>query len=183
MAMPVTLRRLTLDELDALPADGNRYELLDGVLLVTPGPGVPHQTVATAIAAELYACLGGQGEVRVWAPGVVRLPPSTELQPDVLVGRQPADSIRWEDTDRWLAVEISGRSSRVYDRDYKRDAYLELGVLEVWLVDLAARHVLVSRQGGPRDVPHDRDVVWRSPAGHVLQLDIGRLFAGLPAGE
>lgn len=37
----MSLRRFTTDEIDEFPADGNRYELLDGVVFVTPAPGVP----------------------------------------------------------------------------------------------------------------------------------------------
>lgn len=36
----------------------------------------------------------------------------------------------------WLATEVFSASSRVYDREYKRDAYLSPGVDEVWLVDI-----------------------------------------------
>lgn len=56
-----------------------------------------------------------------------------------------------------------GRSSRVYDRDFKRDAYLRLGMAEVWLLDLREGVVLVSRQDGSRDVPHRERLSW-SPA-------------------
>jgi hypothetical protein len=38
MSMPTTVRRYTVEELDRFPDDGNRYELVNGVLLVTPGP-------------------------------------------------------------------------------------------------------------------------------------------------
>lgn len=85
MAMPVPLRRLTVDEVDALPADGNRHELLDGVLIVTPAPGLPHQTVATRIAIALGGPLAAEPEVRIWAPGVIVARPSLRLEPDVPV--------------------------------------------------------------------------------------------------
>jgi len=47
----------TTDELDRMPGDGRRYELLDGVLVVSPRPGTIHQAVATRLAAALLtAC-------------------------------------------------------------------------------------------------------------------------------
>jgi len=46
MAMPVVVPRYTLRDLESFPDDGSRYELLDGVLLVTPGPAPLHELVA-----------------------------------------------------------------------------------------------------------------------------------------
>lgn len=183
MAMPVTLRRFTVDEVEAFPADGNRYELLDGVLFVSPGPGLPHQTVATRLAALLCGAVGGEPGIQVWAPGTLLVQPKTLLQPDLLVGRLPA-RLHWEAlVERFLAVEVSGSGSRIYDREYKRNAYLALGVEEVWLLDLASRRVLVSRPGGPTDEPHDHELVWRTPGGREVWVDLDQLFAGLAPGE
>ena len=69
MVMPLAVRRFTVDDLDALPEDGNRHELLDGILLVTPAPGPPHQTVAMRLAARLSTFLEAEPGLRVWALG------------------------------------------------------------------------------------------------------------------
>ncbi len=185
MAMPA-LRPFTVDDLDALPVDGNRYEVLHGVLLVTPAAGLPHQTVASAINAKLQAVLRDEPWIRVWSPGVVVIHPDTQLEPDLLVGRLPNPSaehrvpsaeLRWENVEEhWLAVEVSGVGSRVYDREYKRDGYLEAGVAEVWLVDLGLKRILVSRAGGAKDVPHDVELTWRSPGGRETKLDVAAVF-------
>jgi Uma2 family endonuclease len=67
-----------------------------------------------------------------------------------------------------------------YDRDFKRDAHLALGVREVWLVDLPDRQVLVSRVGEPRDVPHRDALVWHpSEMPAPLTIDLGTIFGGL----
>ena len=47
MVMPLPMPRLTIDMLDDFPEDGTRYELLEGMLLVTPAPSFAHQVVAT----------------------------------------------------------------------------------------------------------------------------------------
>lgn len=183
MAMPAALRQFTVDEVDAFPDDGNRYELLHGVLLVTPQAGLPHQTVASNLVAALLAFLQEELGVQVWTPGAIRIQPSISLEPDILVGRLP-EIPRWEAVrDHWLAVEVSGTGSRVYDRDYKRDGYLEVGVKEVWLVDLGLERIFVSRQGGVKDLPHDTNLSWRSPGGRELRLDVAALFRGVPKEE
>ena len=46
MVMSAALRQFTVDDLDALPEDGNRYEVLHGVLLVTPQAGLPQSAYA-----------------------------------------------------------------------------------------------------------------------------------------
>jgi Uma2 family endonuclease len=182
MAMPVTLRRFTVDELDAFPDDGNRYELLDGVLFVTPSPGLPHQMVATNLAAILRVFLLDEAGVFVAAPGVIQIRPNLRMEPDVLVGRLPLSGARWEDVpEHWLAVEVSGPASRVLDRDYKRDSYLQVGVLEVWRVDLATETIVVSKAGVENDRPHGIELTWRSPAsGRELRVDIPALFRDVP---
>ena len=48
--MALTAPRYTVDDLEQFPEDGNRYELLDGVLLVTPAPRQVHQIVASRLA-------------------------------------------------------------------------------------------------------------------------------------
>lgn len=184
MVMSAALRQFTVDDLDALPEDGNRYEVLHGVLLVTPQAGLPHQTVAAKLLVGLASFLSPETEVQVWSPGVIRIQPTFQLEPDILVGRLPVVLTRWEAVrDHWLAVEVSGRGSRVYDREYKRDGYLEVGVAEVWLVDLEQKRIFVSRQGDPKDVPHDTELIWRSPGGRDLRLDVAALFQRVPAGE
>lgn len=180
MAMAATLRQFTVLDLDAYPADGNRYELLNGVLLVTPGPGLPHQSVALELAGDLQSFLKVEAGIRVWSPATIRIPPLIHLEPDILVGKMP-EVPDWEAVrEHWLAVEVSGVGSRAYDRDYKRDAYLQLGVQEVWLVDLDLRRIFVSGPDGSRDTPHTASLNWHSPGGRVLTMDIPALFRGLP---
>ena len=73
----------------------------------------------------------------------------------------------YHQTERWLAVEVLSPSSRVYDRDFKRDAYLSLGVQEVWLVDPTLEEIEVSRPRGQRE--NVRDLIrWRAPTLDVV---------------
>lgn len=180
MGMALRVPQYTVADLDLLPDDGNRYEVLAGTLLVTPSPGSAHQGVAAKLSA-MFASHLLDGRIGLFSPGVVTLPPLTQLQPDVLVvPARFAPGLPWEDIDEyWLAVEVLSRSSRVYDREFKRDAYLALGVREVWLVDVRNRNVEVCVQPGGGRVVHDV-IDWHAPDHTVsvgVELDV--LFADL----
>lgn len=183
MALKVPLPCYTTDDLRAFPPDGCRYELLGGLLLVTPAPGSTHQVVLSRVLGELLLYLGRDGPAVAVSPGEIEIAPKILLDPDILV--IPARFTRgtkWPDMSGWwLAVEVFSPGSRRYDRDYKRDAYLALGVREVWLVDLEERCILVSREGAPRDIRHAERLNWHPremPASVVV--DIPGLFRGFP---
>ena len=48
-------RDLTREDLDALPEDGWRHELVDGALVMTPSPSARHQIAAFELAVQLRA--------------------------------------------------------------------------------------------------------------------------------
>jgi hypothetical protein len=117
------------------------------------------------------------------SPGEIEIAPKTLLEPDLLVypttyrPGTPWRAIR----EWWLAAEVFSPSSRVYDRDYKRDAYLSLGVDEVWLVDLDDRAIFVSRRGAERDVRHAKRLLWEPAAmPEPLEVDVEAVFRGVP---
>jgi Uma2 family endonuclease len=178
MGMAVSIPYYTVDDLENFPDDGNRYELLDGVLLVTPSPNQAHQVVAARLIHHLLNVPLGSG-VRVVAPGVVPRGPKTQLEPDVLVyaSRFPVNGPWSEITEHWLAVEIFSPGSRIYDREFKRNAYLRLGVKEVWLVDCDNCSVEIS--SGTSE--HVSDVItWRPPTLDMeVRIDLADIFAGL----
>lgn len=137
LPIQLTVRRYTTADVDALPSDGNRYELVAGVLIVNPPPGVPHEVAVWRVLTPIAIALGPHGIANVVGRSEIRRDPDTRLEPDLLVF--PAGKAlpeRWTDIrDWWVAVEVYSPSSRYYDRDTKRAAYLALGVPEVWLVD------------------------------------------------
>lgn len=181
MAMAATIPYYTVADLEHFPSDGNRYELLDGVLLVTPAPNAEHQLLAARLLHILMREIGMPGRAFVFGPGVISNPPRTQLEPDVLVvpARVPVSS-RWSDyTEHWLAVEIYSPSSRIYDRDFKRAAYHTLGVQDVWLVDIDDRSVEISQRAGAGVVVRDT-ITWRVPTlGIDVRVDLAELFAGI----
>ncbi|MEA2761653.1 MAG: hypothetical protein QOD47_937 [Gemmatimonadaceae bacterium] len=179
MAMAISVPLYTVDDLEHFPDDGNRYELLDGVLLVTPQAAAVHQVVASRIQGELSATLQKSGLAHVVGPGAVVRMPRTQLQPDILV--YPARFSPMTDwrkiTEHWLAVEVLSRSSRVYDREFKRDAYFALGLEQVWLVDWRERSVEVCAGKGRSRVVRDK-IRWRIARTEVV-IDLNEVFAGL----
>lgn len=179
MGMAVSIPYYTVDDLDHFPDDGNRYELLDGVLLVTPAPNQEHQVIAARFIQLLVTALGD--DVRVVGPGVVPRGQKTQLEPDVLVypARYPLKAPWSQITEHSLAIEIFSPGSRIYDREFKRDAYLRLGVREVWLVDIDERCVEISRAPGVSEVVSDV-ITWHPEAVDVeVRIDLAAIFLGL----
>jgi len=127
MGMTVSVPRYTVADLERFPDDGNRYELLDGVLIVTPSPSHAHQIIANRLQFRLTQAVVVPGDGQVVGPGAITLLPKTQLEPDILV--YPSGyglELNWEEIDEhWLAVEVLSRSSKVYDREMKRDAVSE----------------------------------------------------------
>ena len=86
----------------------------------------------------------------------------------------------WTDiTEHWLAVEVLSRSSRIYDREFKRDAYFALGVSRCWLVDIEDRSVDVWRARTEHEIV--RDVIrWRVPTTDIeATINLNEVFAEL----
>jgi Uma2 family endonuclease len=154
---------------------------LDGVLLVTPGPSLGHQVIAARIQARLAQAVQLTGLAYVVVPGVVVRVPKTQLQPDILVipSTYKADTDWPNVKENWLAIEVLSRSSKIYDRDFKKDAYFALGVQEVWLVDRRAKSIEVWRSPTSKRVVHDR-LHWHAPRGDAtVALDLAEVFAGM----
>jgi Uma2 family endonuclease len=145
MGMVETARDWTVERWRELPADGNRYELVDGELLVTPSPALPHQ-LASFELARLIADYVERFRVglTVIAPADVHYDDRTVVEPDIFVappleGRRPRS---YADLDGLLlAVEVISPSSARADRITKRRLYQRQRVPEYWIVDLDARLV------------------------------------------
>jgi Uma2 family endonuclease len=129
-------RPFTVDDLEAMPDDGHRYELLDGVLIVSPAPGTRHQvaSVATTVALDA-ACPAGL--VVLAAPYGVQPSRSTELQPDVLVARVADLTEKNLPVAPLLVIELLSPSTALYDLNLKKAAYQRMGIPSYWVLDAA----------------------------------------------
>ncbi len=174
----VRTRLWTRADLARLPDDGNRYEVLDGALLVTPQAAFEHQRVATRLAVALTRYCDAHGIGVVVAPGAVPRGRS-ELQPDVqVVPGTPPRRAKWTSLPRpLLVVEVLSDSTSRRDLGVKLDAYLRWGIAEYWVVDIDARCVHVFRPGGPEGRVIDAVLTWQPVAGvPALALQLNELF-------
>jgi len=122
----------TVDDLDRMPDDGRRYELVDGVLIVSPAPQLPHQEVLAELLVQLHqACPGGL--VALLGAGV-RMSVSTELIPDLVVIRQDQLAERWVTRPPLLAVEIQSPSTALFDLNTKKAVYERFSIESYWIV-------------------------------------------------
>ncbi|HEU4994717.1 MAG TPA: Uma2 family endonuclease [Gemmatimonadaceae bacterium] len=181
--MPAAQADWTVEMLDALPDDGQRYEIIDGVLHVTPAPSDVHQLVAGAFFIAIGAYLRRSALARaLFSPADVRKSDRTRnrVQPDVFAvrlrdGKRP--SYPYDLADLLLVIEVQSPSNSLYDYHTKRELYLANGVPEYWVVDADAR--IVSRWRN-RDDPGEvfgQRIEWH-PTGmpEPLSIELPALF-------
>ena len=127
-------RPFTVADRDALPDDGNRYELIDGALLVTPSPAMRHQRGAFALAVALREACPDDLEVFI-APFDVRLSDDTVVVPDIIVARRSDLTEANLPVAPLLAVEVLSPSTRGIDLLLKRDRLRRSGCASYWVLD------------------------------------------------
>ena len=139
----------TRADLHNTPDDGRRYELIDGVLLVSSAPSLQHQVALGNLYVDLRV-LCPSGLRVILAPFAVALAADTELQPDLLIAPVEQFTSKELPGGPLLAVEVLSPSTSRIDRLLKRDRLQEAGVPSYWLVDplLPAVTVLELRAGG-----------------------------------
>ncbi|HRD62761.1 MAG TPA: Uma2 family endonuclease [Nocardioides sp.] len=127
-------RAMTLDELDALPDDGRRHELINGTLLVTPAPSWEHQSVSGELFFLLRKAVPPGLRV-AYAPVDVRIDDDTNLQPDLLVTEAVHAKGKNLQVPPLLAVEVLSPSTQLVDRNLKKAVFEALGSSSFWIVD------------------------------------------------
>jgi Uma2 family endonuclease len=139
--------RWTCKDYAALPDDGKRYEIVEGVLFMAPSPGRWHQESVGEVFTHLrnYVKLAGIGTVYM-APFEVELAFDTVVQPDVLVVLNDHRDIITDSRIIGapdLVVEVASPGTAGYDRRKKQNAYAHAGVPEYWIIDPISRAVEV----------------------------------------
>jgi len=141
----------TRAERDALPSDGYRHELLDGVLLMTPSPVTRHQDLVLALALTLRNSAPPSAKVLI-APYDVVLGDRTVLEPDVVVARRVDVTEKNLPGPPLLAVEVLSPSTRLFDLGRKLQLLEEAGCPSCWVVDPAGPELTAWELRGGRYV-------------------------------
>lgn len=182
MGMPVATERYwTAEDVRQLPEDGNRYECVGGVLLVSPSPRQVHQKAVFELFRLLVDFVRGHavGDL-LGSPADIALTPDDLVQPDLFVARVRLDAPtpwNWPDiTGLSLAIEVLSPSTATHDRIVKRTYYQRIGVDEYWIVDLDARLIERWRPGDERPEILTTSLLWEPQADASLALDLAAFF-------
>ncbi len=129
-----TARPFTVDDLDAFPYDGRRYEIHDGALVVTPSPNLLHQLAITRLGVRLESARA-EGMLVAVGPVDVVVSPTRVFAPDLLVVSAGVDRRRKLTEMPLLVVEVRSPSTAIFDVNVKRQVYAEAGIPSYWIVD------------------------------------------------
>jgi Uma2 family endonuclease len=142
---------LTIEDLDACPDDGNRYELIGGELFVSRAPGIPHQRALHNFQFEFELFLKSN-PIGIIVPGTGAVFSDYDaVIPDLVFIRNE----RWVNVTTGpsitaapdIVVEIvsPGNENRRRDLSVKRQLYAKYGVAEYWVIEPENRSVDVYR--------------------------------------
>ncbi len=179
-----TARRYTADDLEHLPDDGNRYEVLDGVLYMTTAPSFFHQWIGLQVLFFLQReWVETEGGLVINAPIGPVMPGADPAQPDLLYLRA-ADLGAIHDVPA-LVVEILSPSNPELDLVVKRAIYAGSGVPEYWIFRPVTRDALILSDPDPARRTYRRETL--APAdGDLVSPTLPRrravatFFAGAP---
>ncbi len=154
MTNPVTeTMRWTTQDLELLPDDGRRYEIIEGELLVTRAPHWSHQRTCGNIYAALkgWSRTTGLGEAAI-NPGII-FTDADNVIPDVVWASRERLAVLLDEAGHLtaapeLVVEVlsPGADNDRRDRDLKLRLYSTRGVQEYWIVDWQLQQVEVYRR-------------------------------------
>ncbi|MFT4087927.1 MAG: Uma2 family endonuclease [Gordonia sp. (in: high G+C Gram-positive bacteria)] len=122
------------EQLAEMPDDGHRYELIDGILVVSPAPKQLHQIVVGELFVALRSACPAEARVLI-APFDVALDAETIVQPDLLVARKTDLTEKNLPGAPLLAVEVLSPSTRALDLSLKKRRYADAGCPHYWIVD------------------------------------------------
>lgn len=141
-------RELDFEDLYNTPDDGNRYEILDGALVMTPSPSLVHQHAIGELYVILREAIRGLDLRVFFAPLAWRIGPGQIPEPDLVVARPDVLTKRAVEGPPLLVVEVMSPSGQRRDLVQKRLIYAEGGAAWYWVVDPAIPSLTVLRLTG-----------------------------------
>jgi Uma2 family endonuclease len=137
----------TYEDLRALPDEGRRYEIIEGILYEMDAPNLLHgQIIALLMHRALWPVVDPLGGVVYTAPIDVFLPGANPVQPDIFVllpEQFGFESMRDVEGPPALVVEVLSPNTTHHDLVRKRDLYARAGVPEYWILDPEAKSITV----------------------------------------
>src|SRR6476469_6567988 len=124
----------TTEMLKLLPSDGLRYELIDGILIVSPAPALRHQRAIRRLCRIFEDNCPDDHEV-FFAPLDWQPDGRTSLEPDLLVVAKDRLGEANITENPALVVEVLSPSTSRFDRVLKFSRYAEAGIPQYWIVD------------------------------------------------
>ena len=135
-------------------SDDERYELLNGELIMSPSPKEIHQDILSILHLQIGAFVRERSLGKVYfSPFDVVLSDTDVVQPDLLfVSNERADIITADNVQGApdLVVEILSPATAERDRTIKLDLYSQHGVKEYWIVDPDVKTITVLLRGESR---------------------------------
>lgn len=145
--------RWTTADLELLPDNGNRYEIVDGELFVTRAPHWKHQRTCGRIfsALDAWSQSTGLGQAAI-APGII-FTDADNVIPDVVWASNERLAVLLDDAGHLtaapeLVVEVvsPGTENERRDREAKLKLYSSRGVQEYWIIDWQKQQIEVYRR-------------------------------------
>ncbi len=173
---------------EELPDDGNRYEVIDGILYMSTASSYFHQWIILQLTEHIGIPAKNAGlALPIFAPVGVIIPGCDPVQPDFALVRMSNAAIIRDRRIRGvpdLIVEILSPGNKAYDQQVKLAAYARAGLPEYAIVDLAARTLshyrlaAPSHYAAPRIYGEAETVTFDCLP--EISVQVGQLFAGAP---
>lgn len=132
---------LTIEDLESMPEDGNRYEVIEGELFVSRAPSLTHQNVVVNLLFAFKEYLRKKPIGKVWpGPGVIFSNFSGVIPDIVYISNERRSEIATGSRvtgapDLIIEILSPGTENERRDRHVKRQLYRKYGVKEDWIVD------------------------------------------------
>ena len=177
MLMAHATKAWTLAQLHRLPDDGNRYELIDGELYVTPAPSTTHEGLALRLREILEPYVAAHQLGKLFGPKSVVQDSDNQVEPDLMLRKVtfPLPATWTAMPTPLLVVEVLSRATARRDENQKLAFYRRKEVQEYWMVDRDSRTIRAVTSGN--DVITGTELTWQPVgASQALVIDVAAYF-------